>query len=145
MSKKSFDLASIDTVAACNKGFEIELKHPVTQEPLGIFWTVLGSDSDVFRDYLREVTNEKIRKEAMAKKRGRDVEVDTVEVSEERAIELLTVCSVNWRSTDKPTITFKDAELEFNVPNVKKVLTGLPWIRKQIDEGIGDLENFMKV
>lgn len=145
MKKKTFDLASIDTVAACNKGVEIELKHPVTNEPIGIFWSILGSDSDVFREYMRELANARIRKEAMARKRGRDSEVDTVEMAEERTIELLTVCSVGWRSAEKPTITFKGEELEFNVPNAKKVLVGLPWVRKQIDEGIGDLENFMKV
>lgn len=144
MSKKAFDLGSIDTVAACNKGAEIELRHPATNEPLGIFWTVLGTDSDAFREYTKESLNDRIRKEALAKKRGRDVEVRTIEDSEQDTINLLTVCSTGWRSIDKPTIAFKGEELQFNVANVKRVLTELPWIRRQIDEAIGDLENFMK-
>lgn len=141
---ESFDLASIDTVAACNKGYEVELKHPATNEPIGIFWSVLGSDSDTFRDYMKEATNAKLRKDAMARKRGKDVEVRTVEEAEKETIDLLTLCSLGWRSTDSSAIKFKGEDLAFNVPNVRRVLTELPWIRRQIDEAIGDLENFMK-
>lgn len=144
MTKKTFDLANMDTVAACNEGSEIELRHPVTNEPLGIFWTVYGVHSDTYREYWREIANERIRKEEMAKKRGRGSEILTAESVEEQGIDFLTVCSKGWRTGDKPTITLRNEELAFNVPNVKKVLSGFPWVRKQIDEGISDLENFMK-
>lgn len=140
----SFDLSSVDTVAACNKGTEIELKHPVTNEPTGVFWGILGRDSDAYREYFRELANARIRKEVMARKRGKDVEVETVEVAEAKAIELLVSCSTGWRSEDKPTLTFKGEELEFTVMNAKTVLEALPWVRRQIEDGIDDLENFMK-
>lgn len=145
MKKNEFvDLSSIDTVTACNKGAEFELRHPATNEPLGIFWTVLGADSDVFRDYMKESLNARMRKEAMAKKRGRPLEVDTLEDAEQKTIDLLTACSVGWRSGEHQTIKFKGEDLPFNVPNARKVLTDMRWIRLQVDDAIGDLENFMK-
>lgn len=137
------DLGSIDTVSACNKGVEIELRHPATNEPIGIHWTVVGSESDTFKDYMRTKINERIRKEAMARKRGRDPEIKTIEDSEEDTIELLTVCSLGWRTGDSKVIKFNGADLEFNVQNAKKILAERAWIRKQLDDAIGDLGNFM--
>ena len=147
MSKKNeaFDLASIDTVAACNGGFEVELKHPVTQAPLGIFWKVVGSESDAFKEHIKENINARIRQEASAKKRGKELPVRTIEEIESDGIDLLLVCSLGWRSTDSATIPFEGQQLEFNIPNARKVLTRLPWVKAQIDEAIGDLENFMKI
>lgn len=144
--KKSnvIDLASLDTTAACNQGFEVELKHPATNKPVGIFWKVVGRDSDIFREYIREKANDRIRREAAALKRGKELEVRTVEQAESDNIELMTVCSTGWRTEEGSTLKFNGQELEFNVPNAKAVLTALPWIRNQLDAVIGDLENFMK-
>ena len=65
---KAFDLADLDTVKACNAGAEIELKHPVTLAPVGIFVTVLGKDSDAFRGFMREVVDANLRQKAIGKK-----------------------------------------------------------------------------
>ena len=138
MKKQSIDLATLDTTAACNKGAEIELKHPVTNAPLGVFITVLGRDSDTFKDYIRHSINDQIRKEAIAKKRGRDMEVQTLEMREADTIELLTVCTVGWKN-----VVMGGNELPFNVANAKRVYSDRPWIRQQVNEAIGDLENFM--
>lgn len=139
----AIDLASIDTVAACNQGVEVELRHPATNEPLGIFWTVLGRDSDTYNDYIRDKVNAMLRKKALAEKRGRDLEIRTLEDAEAENIETLIVCSTGWRTGDKQVICFGGQELEFNVANAKKILTERAWIRKQLDEAIGDLSNFM--
>lgn len=138
------DLAQLDTVGACNEGAEIELIHPVTQKPLGMFITILGKDSDVFRDHLRETIDDDIRRAAMAKKRGKNEELMTVAKSDERGLELLVLCTLSWRTDDKQTIKFRGEELVCSVPNVKKLYEGLPWVKKQVDEGIADLENFIK-
>lgn len=137
------DLASIDTVAACNQGVEVELRHPATNELLGIFWTVLGRDSDTYNDYIRDKVNTMLRKKALAEKRGKDLEIRTLEDAEAENIETLIVCSTGWRTGDKPVICFGGQELDFNVANAKKILTERAWIRKQLDEAIGDLTNFM--
>lgn len=144
------DLAALNTIAACEKGAEIELKHPVSSAPLGIFVTILGKDSETFRDYVKQETNARIRRQAMATRRGKELEPPTAEEAEERATELLVICIIGWRQkvegeTDKfkDTITYAGEELAFNVPNAKRLVTELLWFRKQIDEAIGDLENFM--
>lgn len=142
--EKSLDLSTLDTTAACDKGAEIELLHPVTNAPLGIFISVLGKDSTTFKEYLRQKINEDIRRSAMAKKAGKQEPMRLIEESESRGIELLVVCTLGWRTGDKSTITFKGNDLEFNVPNAKLLYESLSWIKEQVDNGLGDLENFMK-
>ncbi len=142
------DLSSLDTVSACDAGTEIELRHPVTNQGLGVFITVVGRDSVIFREYLRERVNDDLRRASLAKRRGKDEEIPTVEQGEQRGIELLTVCTLAWRWGDSPVFPFQKKgfpieELAFNVPNVKRVYTELPAARKQVDEAIGDLANFM--
>src|SRR4030067_1343138 len=93
----SFDLAELDTISACDKGFELELIHPKLKTPMGWFVNILGSDSTEFRSYTRQRTNERLRKDACAQKRGKDPETRTVEKIEEENIELLVLCTKGWR------------------------------------------------
>lgn len=132
------DLATLDTVAACDKGAEIALRHPVTTAPLGVFISIVGRDSSVFKEYIRNRVNDKLRRDAMDKKRGRDEAVPTMEESEAESIELVTLCTTGWRN-----VTYKGEELAFNVANALTLYKEMPWIRRQVDEAIGDLENFM--
>lgn len=136
------DLGELDTVKACNDGAEIELRHPVTKAPLGVFWTVLGKDSDAFREHVRDTINDDLRR-ARNKKRTGD-EAQTVEMAEQRALELLLVCSRGWRTGDQPVINLNGEQLTFSVSNAKRVLTAMPWVKDQIDAAIADLENFLK-
>lgn len=141
---ESFDLDSIDTRIACNKAIEVELVNPATKKPLGIFWSVLGNDSDEAREYNRNQINADGRKAAYAKKRGKDPEVKTIEVLEQETVDWLTICSTGWRSSDGNVIKYKGELLEFNVPNCRRILTEKSFIRQQLSEEILDLENFMK-
>lgn len=137
------DLSTLDTVAACNKGAEVELLHPVSRAPLGVFVTVLGSDSDTFKELLRSRVDERIRREALARKRGRELETPTVAQREAESIETLCACTTGWRTGDEPTLTLHGEALPFSIPNAKRVYTDLLWVRKQVDEAVADLENFM--
>jgi hypothetical protein len=143
------DLASLNTTAACDKGTEIELVHPVTKAPLGIFWGIVGRDSTIFQEHVRQQIDEDMRRAAMAKKRGKEPELLTTAKREARGLSLLVACSTGWRTvekdSEKKTLTFEGRELEFTETNAATVLEKLSWIREQIDEGIADLENFMKV
>lgn len=139
----TIDLASLDTVAACDAGTEIELLHPTTGDPLGIFISVLGRDSQVFKEYTRQSINTRLRKEAINRKRGRDPEVATVEAAEEDSLGALIACTRGWRTGDEKTIQFKGEQLAFTPANASLIYRSLPWIKHQVDEGIGDLANFM--
>lgn len=132
------DLSSLDTAVACEKGFELELVHPVTKAPLGQFITVLGKDSKPFRDHIRRASNDRLRKQAMAQRRGKDADVPTIEQIEGEAIDLLVVCTTGFRG-----IMYKGAELAFSDEAARKLYTEQPWIRGQVDEAVGDLELFM--
>ena len=43
------DLASLDTAALCEQGAELELTHPATGAPLGVYLTLAGVDSKTWR------------------------------------------------------------------------------------------------
>jgi len=143
MSKSApIDLADFSTTTACDKGFELELRHPATKAPLGVFLTVLGKDSKTFKDHIRSKTNERLRKDMMARNRGKDAEPSTVEQIERETIELLSICTLGWRTGDAPTITMGGKVLEFSEANARLVYAE-EWIRNQADEAIGDLGNFL--
>ena len=137
---KSVDLASLDLTAAAEKGFDLELLHPVTKEPLGTFISIVGKDSATFRNHVRKTGNERLRKQAANQRRGAEVEVPTIEKIEADAVELLAVCTTGWRN-----LNFRGVELPFSTVNAKVIYTELPWIREQVDQAIGDVENFMPV
>ena len=56
----------------------------------------------------------------------------------------LVACSTGWRTGDVRTLLFKGEELAFTAQNALLVYNALPWIKRQVDEGIGDLANFLK-
>jgi hypothetical protein len=152
---KFVDIDDMDTGTASDAGAEIELKHPTTKAKTGIFVTVLGKHGEVFREHIRERTNERIKREANAAKKNDELPPPTAEQVEEKAIELLVLCTLGWRSEtrdekgevieSKPVIVHRGQELPFTVANAKMLYARLIWMREQIDEAIGDLENFIKV
>lgn len=152
---KIVDIADLNTTTASDKGAEVELLHPITQAPLGLFVTVLGKHSQIFRDHIREKVNTRIRAESMASKRGKQAPLSTAEEVERDAIELIVLCTTGWRSqsrdakgnfvegTASPNWTLGGEELPFTVQNAIRVYTDILWIREQVDNAIGDLENFI--
>lgn len=136
---KTIDLASLDTTEACNKGAEIELLHPTTGEGLGQFVTILGSDSTEFQEYIARVGNEARRKQFQAQRRNRTPEIETVEVSKAEGIALLVAMTKGWRN-----IFFEgNPNFAFSSANATALYTRFPFICRQIDKAIVDLENFI--
>lgn len=139
---KPFDLASLDTTKASDSGARIELVHPTSREGLGMFFTVLGKHSHIFQDLIKERVNKRVRSDSMAQRKGKPL-IRTAEESEVEAIELLIACTIKWDSNGKESWLFEGEELPFNYANAKLVYTKILWIREQVDEAIGDLENFI--
>lgn len=100
---------------------------------------MIGKDSKEFRDFTRDKTNTRLRKDAMAQKRGKDPEIRTVEAIEAENIELLVLCTKGWRG-----IKLDGEELPFTVQNAIKVYKTYSWIYDAVNEGIGSLDNFLK-
>ncbi len=127
-----FDLAAIDTIAACNKPFEVEIIHPVTKDALGVFISVVGKDSDVYRAKIKALTEESLTRSA----RGKSIKsVDKIEADN---INALVAAITGWRNVvlDGEVLTYSNA-------NARKLLTRILPIREQVQEAVNDLENFM--
>lgn len=135
---KTFDLGSLDTIEACNKPAEIEIKHPVTGAPTGVFISVLGKDSDTYRSIVRGMADETLKRQAM--NRSSD---DSLEKLERKNIEALVAVTTGWRTDKEPTVTLNGDRLDFNPANVRKVYSALLPVREQVTEAINNLENFM--
>ena len=146
------DLSDLDTSVASDKGAEIEIRHPVTNEKTGIFITILGKHSEVFLEHTRHRVNERLRKEAAYERSGKPVEMPTAEEIEESAVELLVLCTIGWRQetvqegkiVSEASLLYKGEKLPFSIVNAKRIYTDLLFIKKQVDVAIGDLENFMR-
>lgn len=138
------DLASLDTSTASDKGAKIPILHPVSKEPVGINITILGKHSSTFRELVRDNINKRVKQESLAARRGKPLDPRTAEEIEREALEMLVACTMGWDSgPDKPYIVFEDKKLEFSAQNALLVYSKLIWLREQIDEAIGDLENFI--
>lgn len=139
MAKKGFDLGSIDTIAACNKPAEIEIRHPVTGAPTGVFISVLGRDSDTYRSRVRAMADEALRKQATGK-----ASAETLETLEQKNIDALVAATVSWRDGDDPALTLNGEKLEFSPANARRVYEALLPVRDQVSEALSDIANFMQ-
>jgi hypothetical protein len=137
MTKKAFDFSTLDTAALCDKPFRLEFEHPVTKAPLACGVEVLGKDSAVFKAHVRSRANSRLQKQA---RRGKDNEAPSIEKIEAEAIDLLTACTTGiWGE-----ILVDGQAITHSPENVRALYTRFSWAREQVDEAIGDLENFIK-
>ena len=125
---EQIDLADLDTSAACDEGAELELVHPRTQVGLGMFITMYGVDSKIWRRALSDVG------ERRARKRG------TPSLDEVRAqnIEILARCTRSWRG-----IRVDGGEPPCTYENARALYTRFPWITDQVDAFAGDRGNYI--
>ena len=139
MSKTSLDLSALDTIAASDKGARVELRHPATNAPLGVFISVYGKDSTIFRSHVRDAQNARIRATQAAQRRGKAPDAVSVEEREAEALDLIVALTFEFEN-----IELDGEKLSFTPANARKLYTRLPWVMNQVDIAIGDLENFMK-
>lgn len=128
-----FDLAALDTSAACNQAVEIEIRHPITDEPLGVFISVLGRDSDIYQRKVRALANDAIDRQ----RRGKGPK--KLDEAEDDNIAALAAVTTGWRN-----VVLHGEELAFSVANARKLYTAVKPIREQVQEAVNDLENFLR-
>lgn len=138
---KAFDAANLNTVEACNKPFEVEIKHPVSGEPTGLFISVLGQHSDIVRDRMRGMASAVLNMRASGKAATSKAKIDAIE---EKGIDTLVAATVGWRSDgDDGHITLGGERLEFSAANARRLYSEIIPIQEQVTEAINNLENFM--
>lgn len=154
-AKPTIDLADLNTTEGSDKGARVELVHPVSRVGLGLFFTVYGKHSQVYRDIVRDRIDHRVKRESYAARRNKQLDPRTAAEVEREALELLVSCTIAWdreettgegddaRKEVKPGWTFGGEVLDFNVPNAMNLYTNLVWVREQVDNAIGDLENFI--
>lgn len=133
---KPLDLDDISPTKACDKGYELELRHPATKKPLGVFITVLGKESSAYRQHIRDIENEAIRKRFERSQKGGEPDLPTAEKREKGEIALVAAVTTGWRN-----VVLGGEELPFSEANARK-LYAEPWIRAQVDAAVHDLGNF---
>ena len=136
---ESFDLASIDTIAACNKPFDMELVHPVSRVGLGVFFSLVGKDSDIYRARVRAMADSRLRG---AK------DDDSLDKLEAKNIDAIVAANVAWWTVVDGKkidgiVTLGGEKLDFTPANQRTVFTKILPAREQAQEAINDLGNFM--
>jgi hypothetical protein len=135
---KAFDLSALDTIEACNKPAEIEIRHPVTGAGTGVFFSVLGRDSDTYRGRIRNLADQALRQQALGKTNH-----ETIDQLEKKNIDALVAATTGWRTGDDPVVTVKGEKLEFSPANARKVYEALLPVREQVAEALNNLAFFM--
>lgn len=127
MSKKlKFTLADLAPVSA-----ELKLKHPITDEELGVSLTVIGTETVEFKAAFKSIQK---KRATLSKEEATDVE--GVEAA---ANELLAACVIGWSSDE-----FFDGE--FTKEKMLGILEnpGFEWLTRQLNKFIDDRSNFFR-
>jgi hypothetical protein len=150
------NLASLDLAEASEVVFDLELTNPANDEPLGIFVQLIGLQSDAVRGAIRKNTNEILKRDFEAQRKG-GAKPPTAEDGERRGAETLAAGTVGWFTKEpdpKPGapdkieqgLPFGDARILFSTSEAIKLYAnpGYAWLRAQVDKGIGETSNFLR-
>ncbi len=131
-----FDMTKLDLKTAADKGATITLRHPITDEEImdgkkPVTITVLGADSKVFRDAIREQARKN-----MSNKKQENLDIDDMIL---RSAKLLAQCTLGWDG-----ISEGKTAVEFSYDNALELYLKYDWIKTQVDDAIGERANFLQ-
>jgi len=131
-----FDLQKQDFSKAAEAGYTFELKLP-TGASSGAKLTILGAYSPTVKLYSKRKYQEYQQKEAIARRKGKEVDPMDLDEAEELAVESTLVKLINWQG-----ITENGVEVPFSKEKAREVLTQHSWIREAIITESEDVSNF---
>lgn len=134
-----FDLATLDTTDAAEKGERMEVMHPTSGAPLmngstAIALILAGQDSDRYRVADRKISNKRLA----TSRNGQRITL-TSEGIEADNLQRLVACTISWQG-----VAWDGAEKECTPENVRAAYDRWPWMREQAEAFIGDRANFLK-
>jgi hypothetical protein len=151
------NLANLDVVAATEGVvYDLELLHPVSEEPLSLFIQIKGTYSAEFRKISKDQTNELLLRDFESRRNAKKAKAPTAEDSDRRSTKLLAANTVGWfqrhaatigaDARDEPGLPFGETRLMFSVAEAEKLYAapGYDWLAKQVDKAMGELAHFMK-
>lgn len=112
----------------------IEIKHPQTEQPLGIRVTIVSLNDEKMKPIRKRIVNKRLELE----KRGKNFKADEIEENE---LEILVGSVTSWEWYDS---TFHGEIPVFNEKNVRQVFAELPWFKEQVAEAVGDEKAFFQ-
>lgn len=129
---KTISLDALDLTSQCEHAHEFEYLDP-QGDGTGVFISVLGSQSPTVQDFVRKSLNQRRAREAMAIKRGKEIET-TVEDDEHFSNQAAAIRIVGWRGITEP----------FTPALALKLVTINAELRGQVFKASNDLKNFTK-
>jgi hypothetical protein len=136
MKGNGLDLAALDTRKGAEEGFQLELRHPASNEPLGVWIHLLGADSSAYQEQMREFR----RRIAQALKRNMRASL-TPEETDAESLEQLVCVTRSWSDNT----TLDGAKLAFSPEAARKLYARFPWIVEQADRAVHERANFLPV
>jgi hypothetical protein len=137
------DLGSYDTNKGSDEGAEVQIFAPDGTE-LQFYIRVLGIDSDAFRQKSTDMARARAKRLMGAGQRFRRNQVPNIDPAQEEAdeVELLATITIGWRG---PDAVLEGKPLVFSLEACKMLYRRFRWIRKQVDEFVGERANFLPV
>lgn len=111
----------------------IDIKHPSTNESIGLSVECQSFESDAVKAVQRAIANKTLRN-------GRNTQ--TAEKLESNSIAILAATIVSWKWADG--LTLGDLKNPPLTPANKEKLLAVSWISRQIDTPLGDEAAFFK-
>ena len=134
MQGNGIDLSALDTKKGAEEGFKLDLRHPKTNEPLGIWIHVLGADSETYHEQMREFRR---RRTELLKRNMRAT--FSPEEAEAEGLDLLASVTRAWSEH----MMLDGEKLIFSTGAARKLYERFAWIREQVDASIHERGNFL--
>lgn len=140
------DLLQLDVRSQAAKPTRIDLVHPVTKKPLGIYWKTIGRDADEFQRWVFQRADERTEEHAALKRRNRHAPVDQFSAQSllDDQIEELVFMSRGYGDHDQDDVLHEgEAPMPYSKENAEYFLRKYPWMLEQVAAGVGNRALFM--
>ena len=125
------DISKIRLADKSEQGSTLIVLDPVTGVETDFKIKLAGTDSFIYRNWLKRMSNKKL---GNFKKKG-----FSYEESERSSVELLAELTLGWEGLEadgEPIVYSREKAMElYSDPNMK-------WLREQVDEFVGERANF---
>lgn len=123
-------MKDLSTIVAAER--RIDIKHPATDEPVGLSITILPDTHAQVRAASRKATNDRMLG------RGKV----TAEKLEASRLDVLVASVGGWRW--EGDLTFHGEKPEFSDKVLRQLFKELPWVSDQVDLALGDRAEFFR-
>ena len=127
------DLTKLSTAVAFDEGYVMQVRHPVTDEPIeGMTITVHGQDSKRYLEQQRIMTDKRLAR------LGKPMTAKDIELEE---LDGLVAVTSAWTGFERGGV-----EVPFTQIEIRRIYAdhGFAWLRRQVNEAVHKRENFLQ-